>query len=570
MVYPDEGNQRTAGPHKIMRTASGSRHDWDYLIVSAANAPQAEAYEAQIRFRRRAGRLQQVREALVVADMEGCRIGSGASTLHCLATIVNRESAEQGGVRDFAEAEAILRRLRILILHAGGDSRRLPAYSSCGKIFVPLPGEIDSPWVTTLFDRLVETFLDLQPGPPGLGQVVVAASDALIGFDPAAVDLSISGLTALGAWTTPEEASRHGVFCAEPGGEAVRIYLQKPAIQDQRAAGAMDGSGRSIVDVGVMSFDSPSALALVQVFCDVAGGRLVWKPEMRQSVLAHGLDLYREICCAMGTEATLGHYLRTARGSGSTWQEPVLAGLFPALRAVPLHLQVLDPCTFLHFGSTRQLIASGLALVAEESGAAPASTALMITTDVQPGATVAASEAWVEACRVRAPLVLRGSNVVAGVDVSEPLDLPAGACLDVSRGRSRNGEPVWFVRCHGVHDTFKQAVDAGATFCGMPLDQWLRAVGARSSEIWEDAVPPPGRTLWNARVFPAEKERGGYRRWLWMFDAARAAPEHKQAFLRADRYSSAEIALLVDQEAFYAERQAIHLRLRQPEPKVGG
>ena len=78
-------------------------------------------------------------------------------------------------------------------------------------------------------------------------------------------------------------------------------------------AGAIDGSGRSIVDVGVMSFDSPSAAALLQVFCDVAGGRLVWKPEMRQAVLAHGLDLYREICCAMGTEATLDHYLRTAR-----------------------------------------------------------------------------------------------------------------------------------------------------------------------------------------------------------------------------------------------------------------
>jgi fucokinase len=495
---------------------------------------------------------------LVVPDMEGRRIGSGASTLHCLATLVNRESAERGGVREFAEAEAILRRLRILIVHAGGDSRRLPAYSSCGKIFVPLPGDTDSPWVTTLFDRLVATFLDLQLGPPGLGQVVVAAGDALLGFDPAAVDLSIPGLTALGAWTTPEEASRHGVFCAVPGSDAVRIYLQKPAIRDQRAAGAIDGSGRSILDLGVMSLDSPSAAALLRAFCDVAGGKLVWKPEMRQAVLAHGLDLYREICCAMGTEATLDHYVRTARASGSTWEESALEGLFPSLRAVPLNLQVLDPCTFLHFGSTRQLISSGLALVAEDGGADPASTALLITTDVQPGVPVTASESWVEACHVRAPLVLRGSNVVAGVDVFEPLDLPAGACLDVSKGRSRSGAPVWFVRCHGVNDTFKQAVGAGASLCGMPLDQWLRAVGAPDSEIWDNAVPPPGRTLWNARVFPAEKERGGYRRWLWMFDAARATPEQTRAFLTADRYSSAEIALLVDQEAFYAHRQAIH------------
>jgi hypothetical protein len=186
----------------------------------------------------------------------------------------------------------------------------------------------------------------------------------------------------------------------------------------------------------------------------------------------------------------------------------------------------------------------------------------MINSEIHPDATVTASESWVEACCVRSPLVLRGSNVIVGVDISEPLDLPAEACLDVSKGLSRDDKPVWFVRCHGVHDTFKQAVGAGASFCGMPLDRWLQAVGVRDSECWEDEVPTDGRTLWNARVFPAEKEPGGYRRWLWMFDAARATPEQKQSFLAADRYSSAEIALLVDQEHFYAERQAIHLRLR--------
>ena len=549
-----------------MRNASETRRAWDYLIVTAANARQAEAYETQIRLRRQAGQLQQAGQVLVVPDMEGRRIGSGASTVQCLLTIVNRETAERGGVGDFAEVEAVLRRFRILILHAGGDSRRLPAYSACGKIFVPLPGGFDSPVVTTLFDQLVSTFLDLQPGPPGRGQVVVAAGDALIRFDPSAVDLSTPGLTALGAWTTPEEASRHGVFCAEPG-KPVRLYLQKPGIQDQRATGAIDASGRSIVDVAVMSFDSPSAMALLQVFCDAtaapaADGKLGWKPEMRESVLTHGLDLYREICCAMGTQATPGHHVRTARASGSKWKEPMLARLFPELHSIPMHLEIADPCAFLHFGSTRQLISSGLALVREETGATPASTALMVTTDVQTGAAVVASESWLEACRVRAPLVLHGSNVVVGVDVSEPLELPAGACLDISRGLSRHGEPVWFVRCYGVLDTFKQTVDAGASFCGMTLEQWLQAVGAGCSDIWPGDVPPHDRTLWNARVFAAEKERQGYKRWLWMFDAARAVPEQKDAFLTADRYSTAEVALLVDQEAFYAERQAIHSQLR--------
>ncbi len=550
-----------------MPIASGHRPDWDYLIVTAANARQASAYEAQIRLRRQAGQLPRVGEVLVVADVEGRRIGSGGSTVQCLLTVVNREPAERGGVRDFAEVEAVLRRLRVLILHAGGDSRRLPAYSPCGKVFVPLPGENDAPAVTTLFDRLVATFLDLRPGSPGRGQVVVAAGDALVRFDPLAVDLSTAGLTAFGAWTTPEEASRHGVFCGEPG-KPVRIYLQKPAISEQRAAGAIDESGRSIVDVAVMSLDGTSAAALLKVFSELVSapgtsGELIWKPDMQESVLSHGLNLYREICCAMGAQATPSHYIRAARASGSTWNEPVLASLFPALHSIPLHLEMADPCAFHHFGSTRQLISSGLALVAQDHGVLPASGALMVNTDVQPGGSVAASESWLEACRVWAPLVLGGSNVVVGVDVSEPLELPPEACLDVSRGLSRHNEPVWFTRCYGVRDTFKHALDAGATFCGLPLGQWLQAVGARGSDIWPDDVPPHERTLWNARVFPAERERQGYRRWLWMFDAMNAVPEQKEGFLKADRYSAAEVALLVDQEAFYSERQAIYNRLRR-------
>jgi hypothetical protein len=35
---------------------------WDYLIVTASNARQARAYEAQLRLRRELGLLPQVRE----------------------------------------------------------------------------------------------------------------------------------------------------------------------------------------------------------------------------------------------------------------------------------------------------------------------------------------------------------------------------------------------------------------------------------------------------------------------------------------------------------------------------
>src|SRR4051794_39575566 len=111
-----------------------TREPWDYLILTAANQTQAKAYETQIEFRRRLGQLAQVKNCLVVPDLDGKRIGSGGSTIECLRQILNRELPS---FADSATPKDVLSTLRILIVHAGGDSRRLPAYSPGGKIFVP-------------------------------------------------------------------------------------------------------------------------------------------------------------------------------------------------------------------------------------------------------------------------------------------------------------------------------------------------------------------------------------------------------------------------------------------------
>ena len=78
-----------------------------------------------------------------------------------------------------------------------------------------------------------------------------------------------------------------------------------------------------------------------------------------------------------------------------------------------------------------------------------------------------------------------------------------------------------------------------------------------ASGIWDDETPEGERTLWNARIFPAEEEPGAFRRWLWMFDIASATPEQKRGFRSADRYSSAEIAARADHTTFHARRVAM-------------
>lgn len=494
---------------------------WDYLILTASNGRQASAYESQLEARREAGRLDRARNTLVVADLEGKRIGSGGSTVECLRAVVRKEA--RAGESD----EQTLSRLRVLIIHAGGDSRRLPAYGPCGKIFLPVPGESDGELGRTLFDLLAPAFMDLPAGAPGQGQVVVTAGDALIRIDMSAVRLDRPGITGVGSWASPEEAARHGVYCAGSDGR-VRLYLQKPPVEEQRTSGAISGEGRTILDAGVMSFDGAAAAALMRAFPDT------------EMMLKRGVDLYREVCCALGEEGTLEHYIHSAQGSGSDWTRDELAAAYPALSGIPFWAEVSPRCEFLHFGSTKQLIESGVELSGGES--------LLIMNSIV-NAQVSGEQIWVEGCRIDAPVKLGGRNVLVGVDVDAPLELPRGACIDVL-----SGEGGWFIRCYGVEDDFKTRAESGGRFCGRPLLEWLAAVGGRPAEFWREGE---ARSLWSARVFPAEA-KPDFAKWLWMFEPEGASEEQKRAYLAAKRYSAEEIAWLSDQDAFHARRRELN------------
>ncbi len=528
---------------------------WDYLIVTAANDQQAKAYDEQIQQRQKAGQIPQVRNCLVIPDIDGRRIGSGGSTLHALACVLHRERPGAGPA-SFEEAEAILSGLRILIVHAGGDSRRLPAYSHCGKMFVPTPAKGQPSVASTLFDRLVPAFLMLPEA--CRGQIVVASGDALILFDASVVEFARPGITALGSLASPKDAAHHGVFCAAKDG-SVRRFLQKPSPDAQLAAGAVNAQGESVLDLGVMSFDAGAAIQLMRAFFTKGSPEngkpaLDWKTEVRAALYSNGIDLYREICCALGTDTTLEQYAENVRASGSTLDGPLLAEWFAFLQHIPLNLDILPSCKFLHFGTTRQLITSGIALRAEDSGS-PAQTSLIVNSDVQ--SEIASDHAWIEGCSIRDTLTLEGFNAIVGVDLVEPLRLPQGACLDISAGISRKGEKVWFLRYYGIDDTFKHSAAEGGTFCGRPLLKWLDAIGAAATDIWPFEARERERTLWNARVFPALQKHQDFRNWLWLLSIESATPEQKRSFLAADRYSSSEIAVRVDQTEFQLRRARI-------------
>jgi len=532
-------------------------HPWDYLIVTASHEEQARAYRRHLEARRRLDHISDVRHLLVVPDPEGHRIGSGGSTILCWIEVLKHLMEQAASKRriDNESWEPILRDLRILIIHAGGDSRRLPAYSPCGKLFVPVPGEGDSPLGDTLFDRQLPIYLELPPPVGGGGQTVITTGDVLLFFDPGEVRFQPDGVTGLGTWVDPEVAKNHGVFCLGESGR-VRAFIQKPSRREQEEREAINRRGQTLLDIGVMNL-APGFAARLLTLCGVGeGGRdgLEWSGAVSDAIMRGGIDFFLEIGCAMGDESDMSAYLKSVRYR-SKFPESVLSAVYRSVSEEAFFVHQLSECRFLHFGTSRQLIRSGTELMKRSRDAVPEDTCLLMNNRMGPAAEVSGGPAWIEGCRVEAPVTLEGDNVVVGVDILEPLSLPRSACLDVIKGDDGSGNPVWFVRFYGIDDDFKSRRSEGsASFCRLSIEEWLAEAGARPEQIWDPEAADGGGSLWDARLFPAGSAPSDFKSWLWMLDPRLASEDQKKMWLEAERFSLREIAERAQQDDFVERR----------------
>ena len=534
-------------------------HPWDYLIVTASNAAQARAYRAQLDVRSRLGLVQGVKEILVVPDPEGKRIGSGGSTIRCWMEVLRRETeACPPAERTDPETwKKILSGLRILIVHAGGDSRRLPAYGPCGKLFVPVPGESNSALGETLFDRQLPTYLELPPPENGAGHTVITTGDVLLFFDPREVRFQAEGFTGIGSWVSPEVARNHGVFCADETGR-VLAFTQKPSPQEQETIGCLNRAGHALLDIGVMSICPNSAVRLLnlsRVKVDPEGA-WDWSGQAAQCIATSGLDVYREICCALGEKTECVDYIHGMRKAGVKHEQAFLLAVFEALSGVPFLVNRLSACEFLHFGTMNELIHSGNELQRRKAVAQP-DLCIRVNSRVNSPGEITGGPAWVDGCLVESTLALAGPNVVLGADIQSPLSLPAGACLDILKGKERTGgRPTWFVRLYDIADDFKASVASGAVYCGRPIAEWLTAVGADEDAVWDAETRRAERSLWSARLFPGASSPSSYTEWLWMLNPQDATSAQKSRWRESERYSAQEMANLADQDDFFRRRWA--------------
>ncbi|MFR6589590.1 MAG: hypothetical protein ACLURV_04850 [Gallintestinimicrobium sp.] len=149
---------------------------WDYVVLTASNEAQAQAYRAQISYRLKHQMLPEKTHYAVLPDPDGKRVGSGGATLNVLWYIREHAAGKQspvavphGAVQGDGAAES--RQLasaqpgevachafdgkRILVIHSGGDSKRVPQYSRLRQALFPVPRILPNGRRSTLFDEFM-------------------------------------------------------------------------------------------------------------------------------------------------------------------------------------------------------------------------------------------------------------------------------------------------------------------------------------------------------------------------------------------------------------------------------
>lgn len=545
---------------------------WDFLILTAANEPQSAGYQAELDARARTvgsgGAFFPARQRhLVVPDPPGRRAGSGGATFGAIRSLV----------RQFDLAPESLARSRILLIHSGGASQRLPMYSPVGKLFAPLAMLRPDSQVSTLFDHLYITLAGLASRlGPGL---LVVSGDVLMVFDHRRIAHPKHRVTALSMPVDPELGTAHGVFVADTDGRITRS-LQKVSIDTMKQASAIDPDGRVLLDTGLLFFDpiaTRSLTRLAGISSAVSKATRPAKPKGIDEATQTSIDLYDELCAALSPDTDRRAFLRSGHPL-------VRRTLLNELKSLSFGLQILNG-EFLHLGTTRQFRDAMTGI--DRSPAAIALFHRDIHAHVewnrhQQSRIYASSLSQRdkhagqigEHALIEHSLITRGCSigrraVVSQVASDESFTLPDDTVLfqvPIRTGNNHNNPSSAIVSVHcGASDDFKGLFgDGKCLFLNAPIQQWLERHNISAESIWP-GLPRDKRTLWNARLFPASEKGSSIHDVLWFSQHRVVSATKKKHWLGSKRLSMEDILEQADRHAIirHRERLAAVLAARQ-------
>lgn len=448
---------------------------WDYVILTASNAQQAQGFEAQIAERKKAGFLPRNTHFAVIPDRDGKRIGSGGATLGVIKYI-----AKHTGKNDFSG-------LRILVIHSGGDSKRVPQYSALGKLFSPVPHELPNGRAATLFD---EFMIAMSSVPSRIREgMLLLSGDVLLLFNPLQIDYSGNGAAAISFKEDVETGKNHGVFLNGENGRVAK-FLHKQTVESLRAYGAVNERGAVDIDTGAVIFSADMLASLYSLISTDAD----YDKYVNETVR---LSLYGDFLYPLATESTLEQfYLEKPEGEFCDELHDARTAVWEALRPYRLKLLRLAPAKFIHFGTTNEilkLMSGGIDQYKELGWSKHVNSSITRATagynSVLSSRAKVGKDCYLEVSYVHRNAKIGDNVVLSYIDIHDE-EVPSDVVLHGLK--QKDGKFV--ARIYGVKDNPKED-----KLFGMPLSDFLAKNNIDVSELGADY----NGTLWTADMYPA-------------------------------------------------------------------
>ena len=346
------------------------------------------------------------------------KLGSGGGTTWLLTQAYENEMAHSDANNQKTFEEWLSSEKRLL-LHAGGQSRRLPAYAPSGKVLTPVPvfrWERGQRLSQDLLSLQIPLYKKIMDAAPNSLHTMIVSGDVLIRTTQPLQPIPEADVVCYGLWLGPEIAKNHGVFvssCDTPS--VLKCMLQKPS---PATLGTIQKDHYYLTDIGIWLLSDKAVKVLMS-----------HKGEY---------DLYSEFGGAMGTEPTLND---------------------EAVKELKVAILPLSGGEFYHFGTSHELLSSTLAIqnlvndqrLIMHHSRKPHPCIFIQNSITKKAVDSSNEEVWIENSYISEGWSISQKNIITGVPKNNwNITLAPGQCIDIVP----MGETQYVVRPYGFNDRF--------------------------------------------------------------------------------------------------------------------
>lgn len=346
------------------------------------------------------------------------KLGSGGGTTWLLTQAYENETANSDANNQKTFEEWLSSEKRLL-LHAGGQSRRLPAYAPSGKVLTPVPvfrWERGQRLSQDLLSLQIPLYKKIMDAAPSSLHTMIVSGDVLIRTTQPLQPIPEADVVCYGLWLGPEIAKNHGVFvssCDTPS--VLKCMLQKPS---PATLGTIQKDHYYLTDIGIWLLSDKAVKVLMS-----------HKGEY---------DLYSEFGGAMGTEPTLND---------------------EAVKELKVAILPLSGGEFYHFGTSHELLSSTLAIqnlvndqrLIMHHSRKPHPCIFIQNSITKKAVDSSNEEVWIENSYISEGWSISQKNIITGVPKNNwNITLAPGQCIDIVP----MGETQYVVRPYGFNDRF--------------------------------------------------------------------------------------------------------------------